>query len=214
MDAPATPRPAATVVLLRRGGRHSDRGLEILMMRRGSEARFMPGVWVFPGGAVDPEDREAAAAADSGVEPDELAHRICGAREVGEESAVGIAAGDLLPWSRWVTPEVVPIRFDTRFYVALAPAHCKPVPDEAEVDMARWIHPAAGLEEHGRGELELSFPTIKHLEELSGFADADAVLEDARSRRVEPITPKVRGDRDNFEVLLPGDPGFSEPPTD
>jgi len=186
------------------------RGLEILMMRRGSEARFMPGVWVFPGGAVDPEDREAATAANSDLEPDELAHRICGAREVGEESAVEIAASELHPWSRWVTPEVVPIRFDTRFYVALAPAHSAPVPDEAEVDMARWINPAGGLEEHARGDLELSFPTIKHLEELSGFADADSVIDEARSRRVEAITPKVRGDRDNFEVLLPGDPGFAD----
>jgi 8-oxo-dGTP pyrophosphatase MutT (NUDIX family) len=210
VDEPATPRPAATVVLLRRGGRHSDRALEILMMRRGAGARFMPGVWVFPGGAVDPGDREAAAAADSALEPDELAHRICGAREVGEEASVEIAAEDLHPWSRWVTPEVVPIRFDTRFYVALAPPHCKPVPDDSEVDQARWTAPREALDDHTRGELELSFPTIKHLEELSGYADADAVIADGRSRRVEAITPKVRGDRDDFEVLLPGDPGFAD----
>ena len=59
---PATPRPAATVILLRRGGEHSDRGLEVCMVRRNPEARFMPGVWVFPGGAVD----EADGAGDEG----------------------------------------------------------------------------------------------------------------------------------------------------
>jgi 8-oxo-dGTP pyrophosphatase MutT (NUDIX family) len=199
---------------LRRGSRHRARGLEILMMRRGPDARFMPGVWVFPGGAVDPEDREAAARQAPGSDPeldaDELAHRICGAREVGEESAVEIDAADLHPWSRWVTPEVVPIRFDTRFYVALAPPHSAPTPDEAEVDMARWIGPAHALAEHADGELELSFPTIKHLEELSEFPDADAVIADGRSRRVEAITPRVRGEAGNFEVLLPGDPGFAD----
>ena len=210
MDEPAIPRPAATVVVLRRGGRHSERGLEILMLRRGTAARFMPGVWVFPGGAVDPEDRTAAEAADTDLEADELAHRICGAREVGEEAAVALTADDLHPWSRWVTPDMVPIRFDTRFYVALAPAHCKPEPDRAEVDEARWIGPSTALEEHGRDELELSFPTIKHLEELSRFPDADAVIAEGRSRHVEAITPKVRGDRENFEVLLPGDPGFAD----
>ena len=207
-EKPATPRPAATVIVLRRGGSHNRRGLEALMLRRGTEARFMPGVWVFPGGAVDPPDREAAASTDSDFDADELAHRICGARELGEEAAVPLTADALSPWSRWITPAIVPIRFDTRFYVALAPSHCRPRPDLGEVDEARWITPGLALAEHGRDELELSFPTIKHLEELAGFPDADAVIAAARSRQVEAITPQVKGDRDNFEVLLPGDPGY------
>src|SRR5437764_580716 len=60
---PTTPRPASSLILLRRGGRHADRGVEVLMVRRSDEARFMPGVWVFPGGTLD------AAAADRVVEP-------------------------------------------------------------------------------------------------------------------------------------------------
>ncbi len=51
---PAVPRSAATVILLRRGGKHVERGLQVLLVQRNPEARFMPGVWVFPGGAVDP----------------------------------------------------------------------------------------------------------------------------------------------------------------
>ncbi len=210
MDEPAIPRPAATVILMRRGGKHSERGLELLMLRRGIEARFMPGVWVFPGGAVDPEDHDAAAAVESTLGIDELAHRICGAREVGEEASVELEAAELFSWSRWVTPAMVPIRFDTRFYVALAPAHCKPEPDLTEVDEARWIAPDVALEEHARDELDLSFPTIKHLEELTDYPHADAVLAEGRSRTVEAITPKVVGTRDSFEVLLPGDPGFAD----
>ena len=53
---PSTPRPAASVVLLRRGGKHSQRALEVLMLRRSEEAKFMPGVWVFPGGSLDEAD--------------------------------------------------------------------------------------------------------------------------------------------------------------
>ena len=208
MDEPAVPRPAATVILLRRGARHRPNGLEVLMLRREAGARFMPGVWVFPGGAVDRSDHEIARQSGLAVEPDELAHRVCGARELGEEASIPLTAEALHPWSRWVTPTVVPIRFDTRFYVALAPPHCHAEPDRGEVDEARWLTPAGALEEHAGDRLELSFPTVKHLEELVTFPDADAVIAEGIRRHVEAITPKVRGDRDDFEVLLPGDPGY------
>ena len=178
------------------------------MLRRGAGARFMPGIWVFPGGAVDRSDHETAGRIDLSVELDELAHRVCGARELGEEASITLAADALHPWSRWVTPTVVPIRFDTRFYVALAPPHSHAEPDRGEVDEARWLTPAGALEEHAGDRLELSFPTVKHLEELVTFPDADAVIAEGTRRHVEAITPKVRGDRDDFEVLLPGDPGY------
>jgi len=183
---------------------------EVLMLRRGSDARFMPGVWVFPGGAVDAVDHEAATAIDLDAEADEIAHRACGVRELGEEASIHLEATALVPWSRWVTPEVVPIRFDTRFYVALAPPASTPVPDRGEVDEARWLAPEKALAEHAAERFELAFPTVKHLEELVGFADAGAILAEGAGRRVEAITPKVRGTRDDFEVLLPGDPGFAD----
>ena len=179
------------------------------MLQRGSEARFMPGVWVFAGGVVEEDDR-ARAADDpvAGVDAEELAHRICGARELGEEGGVEIAAAALRPWSRWITPEQVPLRFDTRFYVGLAPAHCKPQPDLVEMDAARWVAPADALVEGAEGNFELSFPTIKHLEELRAFPDADAVLASAAERPVVPLMPKVVGTEDSFEVILPGEPGY------
>ena len=181
------------------------------MLQRGTEARFMPGVWVFAGGVVEEADLEAAAAAPlDGVDAEEHAHRICGARELGEEAGLTIEAGELRPWSRWITPEQVPMRFDTRFYVGLAPAHERPEPDRVEMEDARWVEPAAALADHAEGGFELSFPTIKHLEELRRFADADAVLADAADRPVVPLTPKVVGTADSFEVLLPGEPGFDE----
>jgi 8-oxo-dGTP pyrophosphatase MutT (NUDIX family) len=211
---PPTPRPAATVILIRRGGRHRQRGLEVLMLRRGADARFMPGVWVFAGGVVDPADRESAAAAaaerPAGIADDEWAHRICAARELAEEGAVSVPAAGLLPWSRWITPAPVPARFDTRFYVALAPAHSKPEPDRVEMDAARWIEPTEALRAGAANELEISFPTVRNLESLLGFASAEEVLEAAADRIVEPILPRVVGTRESFRVLVPGDPGYEE----
>jgi 8-oxo-dGTP pyrophosphatase MutT (NUDIX family) len=200
------PRPAATVILVRHGGRHGQRGLEALMVRRNPAARFMPGAWVFPGGAVSDEDRALAAGEE---DPDEAAHRCCVRRELAEEAGVALGAeAELWPWSRWITPEAVPVRFDTRFYLALAPAHAAPEPDGSEVVAASWVEPPAALARHGAGDFELAFPTIKHLQGLAAFESAEEAAAEARGRRVEPILPRVVGTREDFQILLPGDPGY------
>src|SRR4051812_19535108 len=191
-ETPAVPRPAATVILLRRGGKHAERGLEILLVQRNPEARFMPGVWVFPGGAVDPDDGEG-----------EAAHRAAAVRELGEEAGIGLDAAELVAYSRWITPKVVPIRFDTRFYLALAPAHSPPQPDGSETVDAGWFEPQAALDSHRAGELPLVFPTIKHLESLVGFANASEALEAARRRVVKPVEPRVEGQGDEQRIVLP-----------
>lgn len=200
-SAPYTPRPAATLILLRRGGRHADRGVEVLMGRRTERARFMPGVWVFPGGAVDADEL------DRGDE--EAAHRACAARELHEEAGVELPAdAELVPWSRWVTPEVEGTRFDTRFYVALAPPHAAPTPDRTEITEVAWISPEEALDRHERGHLDLVFPTIKNLETLLPYATADEVIAAARNRIIEPILPKVLGTREDWRIVLPGDPEY------
>jgi 8-oxo-dGTP pyrophosphatase MutT (NUDIX family) len=207
--APATPRPAASLILLRRGGKHRQHGVEVLLVRRSPEASFMPGVWVFPGGVVEADDAvapevEAQAEADG----EELAHRACAARELHEEAGIELPSdGPLLPWSRWITPEMVPVRFDTRFYVALAPPHSPPRPDGAETTEAAWISPREALDGHAAGELSLVFPTIKHLESLLPYSSAEEVLAAAGERRIEPIMPRVVGEGKGQRVVLPGEPG-------
>src|SRR5271154_6059355 len=113
---PATPpRQAATVILLRGGAE----ALELLLVRRTPEARFMGGVWVFPGGAVDAADGDGEAAL-----------RIAAVRELHEEAAVELpASAEVVAFSRWVTPEGLPIRYDTVFHIALAPPGCAPAID-------------------------------------------------------------------------------------
>jgi len=194
----ATPRPAASVIPLRRGGRHADRGLEVLLLRRSDEARFMPGVWVFPGGAVDPEDGDG-----------EEGFRACALRELAEEAGIELGGPELLvPFSHWITPEAVPVRFDTWFYLALAPAHSSPEPDGSEVVDAAWWEPAEALEAHRSGELSLVFPTIKQLEALVAPRTSEEALEAARGLPVEAILPRVVGEGTEQRVVLPGEPGY------
>ncbi len=180
------------MILLRRGGKHLERGLQVLLVRRNPEARFMPGVWVFPGGAVDPGDGDG-----------EEAHRAAAVRELGEEAGIEVPADELVAYSRWITPKVVPIRFDTRFYLALAPAHSPPRPDGSETVDAGWFEPQAALDGHRAGELPLVFPTIKHLESLVGYANAAEALEAARRREVKPVEPEILGEGEERRIVLP-----------
>jgi 8-oxo-dGTP pyrophosphatase MutT (NUDIX family) len=186
------PRQAASLILLR----DSADGPEVLLVQRNPEQRFMGGAWVFPGGAVHDDDADHAAAA---------------IRELEEEAGVRLPAGHhVVPWSRWITPEEVVVRFDTWFYVTEAPEGAEAVVDGGECVDARWLRPAAALEEHQHGELMLVFPTIKHLEALTRMESVAEALEKARSREVVPVQPRVVVRDGKPEVLLPGEPGYDD----
>lgn len=195
---PVRPRPAASVVLLRRSGRHNERGLQVLLLRRTLEASFMPGVWVFPGGAVEPSDGAG-----------EAAFRACAMRELEEEAGILLPAEEeLVLFSRWITPEFISTRFDARFFLALAPPHTPPQPDGAEMIEAGWYSPADALEELGAGEMSLAFPTIRQLEALREFAAAEEALDAHRGGAVEAILPKLIGEGESQRLTLPGDPDY------
>jgi 8-oxo-dGTP pyrophosphatase MutT (NUDIX family) len=204
LGEPSEPRPAASVVLLRRGGKHADRALEVLLLKRTEKARFMPNVWVFPGGAVDDGDGDGE---------DEARFKACAVRELEEEAGIALPADEeLVLFSRWITPEVVSRRFDAWFFLALAPAHTPPRPDGVETTDAGWFEPAGALEAQAAGEIALAFPTIKQLEALLPFRSSDEALAAHRELIVEPILPKVIGTAEDNRVVLPGDPDYPPEP--
>jgi 8-oxo-dGTP pyrophosphatase MutT (NUDIX family) len=185
------PRVAASVIVLR----DSAGGPEVLLVQRNPAQRFMGGAWVFPGGAVDP---------DESVEHTAL-------RELREEASISLPPGaELVPFSRWITPAEVKIRFDTWFYVVPAPDDAEPAVDGAECVDVRWLRPQQALDLHAAGELELVFPTIKHLEQLAEFESVDATLAAARARDVVPVQPRIVVSDGGAQVLLPGEPGFDD----
>ena len=190
------PRPAGTVIVLRGGAS----ALEVLLVQRNPNARFMGGAWVFPGGSVDRDEGHG-----------DPALRAAAIRELEEEAGISIAdPAELVPFSRWITPAEVKIRFDTWFFLAPLPAGAEARVDGSEVVDARWSSPTAALEARARGELFLVFPTIKHLEQLSVFDSADALLEHARGREVHPVQPRVITQGETARIVLPGEPGYSE----
>ena len=177
------------MIVLRGGGER----LEVLLVQRNPQARFMGGAWVFPGGALD------------GGED----HRAAGIREVREEAGLDLT-GALVDFARWITPPQVRIRFDTLFLLAAAPAGAEPRPDGGETVDLRWFAPPDALAAHRSGEIALVFPTIKTLEQLSGFVSADELLAWADGREVVPIEPQVLLEGEVARVVLPGEPGYRE----
>ncbi|MCL2419526.1 MAG: NUDIX hydrolase [Conexibacteraceae bacterium] len=188
-----TPRAAATVMLLRGGNEQ----LEVLMVRRTPAARFMAGVWVFPGGAVDPSDGDGQAGL-----------RGAAVRELREEAGVTLPPQtELVGFARWITPEALPIRFDTWFYLAAAPADASPRVDGSEIVDWRWLTPAQALVEAAAGGMKLAFPTLKQLEQLSAFPSAQELLTHARAQAnaIRPVRPRVVGSGEHERIVLPGE---------
>jgi 8-oxo-dGTP pyrophosphatase MutT (NUDIX family) len=190
------PRQAATVLVLRGG----SEALEVLLVKRTPHARFMGGVWVFPGGAVDAHEGEGDAA-----------HRVAAVRELQEEAGIVVAdPSALVKFSRWITPAEVVVRFDTHFFLAPMPDGQEATIDGDEIVDQGWFTPADALLAHERGEIALVFPTIKHLEQLAAFASADALLHYARGRAVGPVQPRIVTEGKTARLLLPGEPGYDD----
>lgn len=180
-DQPAMPHPAATVVLLR------DRSdtCEVLLVQRNVKLAFHGGAWVFPGGRVDRADYAPAA-------PDDhlAAARRAAIREAREEAGLAIAANDLVLVSRWITPAILPKRFDTWFFAAGANGAEVEI-DGGEIHAYRWIAPDQALAARHTAELELPPPTFVTLLRLAGCASVREALARFAGGEVETFIPRV-----------------------
>ena len=238
MAEPEGAIPAATVIVMREvpGGPP-----ELLMVERAAAMRFAGGALVFPGGRVDPGDY--ALAGVIGGDADDMAARVAAIRETLEEAgiAVGIsvAAGaipelrralyagepmggllpdlrpeELVPFARWLPKMVAHRIFDTRFYLAQAPADCTPVVDGNENVRAFWMSARDVLAEADAGRASVIFPTRRNLERLALYGSYDDAVADAVAHPVRTITPWIETREDGRHLCIPDDLGYpvtSEP---
>jgi 8-oxo-dGTP pyrophosphatase MutT (NUDIX family) len=201
-------RPSASVLLLREtAGR-----LEVLLQRRPATLWF-GGTWVFPGGSVDPGDGDFAR------EPARVLRRAA-VRECLEEAGVALcadpAAGELLGWSRWITPGARERRFDTWFFAAALPAGAAVAGADGETVESAWFEPEAALEAAASARMLLMGPTRLNLLDLQlthalhgGLA---RMLVAERSREVVPILPRLVGAPEARVAVYPWDPDYAALP--
>jgi 8-oxo-dGTP pyrophosphatase MutT (NUDIX family) len=186
--------PAATVVPLRDG----PDGLEVLMLRRNSKLSY-GGMWVFPGGRVDP--------GDAGSTELDVA-RSAAVREALEEAGLVIDPASLVPFSHWTPPMEAPRRFLTWFFLASVESAVEIVIDGGEIHEHAWVTPSGAIEQRDSGFIELSPPTwmtLRRLSASSGVADA---LSAAAAREPERFQTHIATADGVMFMLWEGDAGW------
>jgi 8-oxo-dGTP pyrophosphatase MutT (NUDIX family) len=150
----------------------------------------------------------AGAGSVDGAARADLVTRRRSLGDVLSGAGLTLSADLLAPWSRWVTPEAEPRRYDTAFLVARLPEGQEADARTTEVVEAGWWYPADAVEQARRGRLRLMPPTRHTLEELAGHRDTAAVLAAARDRVVPTFRPVLRREGDHLIATLPDEPGF------
>lgn len=174
----------------------------------------------------------------AGLDEEERAYRIAACREAFEEAAILLTsteshismpqAGEpppdflqmvrqsgaklmldkLYPFAHWITPEVAPKRFDTRFYVCLAPANHEAVCDGMETVSLEWITPQAALASAEAGGRIIEFPTRMNLKRLTESANPAAAIEAAKARPHFTTLPLLEQTEKGPYVHIPIEAGY------
>lgn len=188
--------PAATVVLLR----DAAAGAEVLMLRKNSKIAF-GGMWVFPGGRIDKEDRPPGGDAQT-------AARNAAAREAREEAGMNVDPANFTWFAHWTPPPGTPMRFATWFFAARAGAGAVRI-DDGEIKAHQWLRPSDALAKHAAGAIDLAPPTwvtLRHLARRPAVAD---VLRDFDSRPARYYETRLAKRADGVRVAMwQGDAGY------
>ncbi|NOY93125.1 MAG: NUDIX hydrolase [Deltaproteobacteria bacterium] len=122
------------------------------------------------------------------------------------EAGIRLSLGELWPYSRWITPEAEPRRYDARFFLARVPREQRAAPDLMETTAGAWMKPREALDAASRGEIALPPPTLRSLENLALEPSAERAIERARERRPPVIAPRLVMAGQVPTIVLPGDP--------
>jgi 8-oxo-dGTP pyrophosphatase MutT (NUDIX family) len=206
---------AATVILLRDRPDQSSvvpesddteetdsSSLEILMLKRNSKIAF-GGMWVFPGGRLDPEDWDGVEEGD-----DLGASRRAAEREALEECGLVAAAAAMHPFSHWTPPKTTPRRFLTWFFAARASMGEVKI-DHGEIHESDWMSPIDALRRRDAGEIEIAPPTFVSLAELTAFRDVEHALSSVQQREPERFQTVIGLSEEGPVAIWHGDSGYA-----
>jgi 8-oxo-dGTP pyrophosphatase MutT (NUDIX family) len=198
---------AATVILLRDSPNPPNdparaSRLEILMLKRNSKIAF-GGMWVFPGGRIDPEDWQGIEEGD-----DLGASRKAAEREALEECGLAVDTNSMHPFSHWTPPKTTPKRFLTWFFAARAGTGEVEI-DHGEIHDSAWMSPADALRRRDAREIGIAPPTFVSLSELTAFRNVDHALEVIEARTPERFQTVIGLSEVGPVAMWHGDAGYA-----
>jgi 8-oxo-dGTP pyrophosphatase MutT (NUDIX family) len=249
--------PSATILLVR-DGPGSEGALEVFMVQRHHQIDFASSALVFPGGKVDPGDRDPRLRARCGeaaaaLHDEALAIHVAAIRETFEECGVllarprgettlvdaarlasiqkryaePLAAHDLpiaelaesedlelaierlVPFAHWITPTFMPKRFDTYFYLVVAPSDQLAAHDGVESVDSLWTTVDQAMADADAGRRTIIFPTRMQLGKLGQSRTVEQAVEAARRHSVVTVMPRMERDASGErKMVLPEDAGY------
>ncbi len=128
--------------------------------------------------------------------------------EMAQREKLLFALDQLHYYAHWITPEARPERFDTRFFLARYPSGQEASHDQKETTAGIWITPRKALEENLKGEVVLSPPTLKTLEDLSRFNTIDEIFNSVKQKDIRPILPLLTKISSGPLIVFPWDPEY------
>mgnify|MGYP005846449935 CR=1 FL=1 len=126
---------------------------------------------------------------------------------LAERADLVLETDRLIPFAHWITPAIAPKRFDTRFYLAAAPAGQRAVADGSESLQVAWRRPQDSLAAWQAGDETLMFPTRLNLVKLARAGSVFEALQAARAAPVSRVTPQLADDGGR-KLVIPEEAGF------
>lgn len=199
-DQVAPLQPSATVILMR----DTPTGPEVLLVQRSSAVRHMGGMWVFPGGRIDPDD-------DPGDGDPYQSAVNAAIRETREEAGLSIDRDQLAYLSHWTTPEGAKKRFSTWFFLAVLEDDQEVQVDGGEIAFHRWVAPRVAFEEirDTANPFRLMPPTFVSLVDLADHTDCAAARAAIQAREPLVYAPNMVFIEGGICFLYEGDAGFA-----
>ncbi|WP_165423602.1 NUDIX hydrolase [Ktedonosporobacter rubrisoli] len=126
--------------------------------------------------------------------------------ELAYAEKLTLATDRLAYFAHWITPEGMPKRYDTYFFLAVAPEEQEAIYDQLETSDGVWIQPAQALQRFERREFPVAFPTFHQLRDLAAFHNTQEALRAAAQREVPVHEPLLSRQADKLFVYLPEEP--------
>jgi 8-oxo-dGTP pyrophosphatase MutT (NUDIX family) len=130
--------------------------------------------------------------------------------EIARQERLALATQRLTLFAHWITPEPMPKRFDTFFFIAEAPTEQQAAHDQLETSAGTWIEPGEALARAEQGDFPLVFATIHQLRDLAKFTSIADAEQQLRHRDIPTIMPRATMRSGKLEIFLPGEPGYDE----